>query len=92
MVRVSKKMIAPHYKHDCTACHYLGSDSCLPGEPRCNVVDLYICTQGRRPDDYCLIRRYGSEGSNYGAMPASYAGERYAMVKELAARAGFYKE
>ena len=74
----------PLYEHDCKACRFLGTEGPLKGEPRCNGVDMYICTQGREPEDYALIRRYSSEDSNYGCMPMSYEGERYASNRRLA--------
>lgn len=71
------------YDHDCDACIFLGQDERLSGEPLCNGVDLYICIQGRQPEDYCLIRRYSSEPSNYGAVNIKYASARYKRNIEL---------
>lgn len=72
----------PLYEHDCGRCRHLGTDVGHPGEPRNNGVDLYVC---EGPSGATLIRRYSSEPSNYGAVPARHADGRYA---EAARRAG----
>jgi hypothetical protein len=86
----------PVHEHDCPVCHYLGKDTGNPGEPSCNAVDLYICTQAiERQEDFNLIRRYGSEGSNYGCVSVAIARRdgssfpRYARALALAESAGF---
>jgi hypothetical protein len=63
--------MTPLYEHDCTNCRFLGTDIRRPGEPACNSVDLYACegTSGAIVSNVTLIRRYSSEGSNYGAVP-----------------------
>jgi hypothetical protein len=84
--------IEPAHEHDCSVCHYLGQDVSNQGEPATNAVDLYICAQGYdRQEDYSLIRRYGSEGGNYGCLPLSHAGPRYATAILRARERGLIK-
>lgn len=82
--------LEPVHEHDCNVCIFLGQDGPLPGEPKCNVVDLYICTQGRTPDNYALIRRYSSEGGDYGCWTygVKSASSRYNINEELARAKG----
>ena len=54
----------PTYDHDhCQLCRFVGTSEPEPGEPRANVVDIWICrdTRGRA----VLIRRYSSVPSDY---------------------------
>ena len=60
----------PVHDHDCEGCIFVGSDVPWDGEPRCNQVDLYVCLQPS--GDHCLIRRYSSEGSQYGCVTLSW--------------------
>lgn len=73
-------MTSPLYEHDCEECEYLGVDVSHPGEPKCNGVDLYV----HRSDRTVLIRRYSSEGSNYGCQQAEHACSRYDEAKKRA--------
>lgn len=76
----------PIYEHDCPHCKYLGVDTPAPGEPKSNVVDMYICTQGREKQWFALIRRYGSEPANYGCTPLSLITPRYQPVLRAAVK------
>lgn len=79
----------PAYTHDCLACHFLGQDSWQPGEPQCNIVDLYICNQARTRSLYALIRRYSSDPPNYGAQLLDNHSARYDIVVKLAKEQGY---
>jgi len=84
----------PRFNHDCDKCHYLGEDGPLPGEPKCNAVDLYICTIGHKDQRYySLIRRYSSEDSEYGSLSVGVVRDnnidRYAANLRLAKEQGF---
>ena len=79
----------PIHDHDCPHCKYLGSDTPAPGEPRCNVVDMYICTRGREQPHYALIRRYGSEPSNYGCAHIWGASHKYVSLITKARELGY---
>lgn len=50
--------MTPTYKHDCERCKFLGTDKPRPGEPPCEVVDLYI-------HNTTVIRRFSSIGNAY---------------------------
>lgn len=80
--------MTPLYEHDCEVCRFLGHDSPHLGEPRCNGVDLYICMQGRLAEGYALIRRYGSEPSNYGCLTVGSHSQRYETNMILAQARG----
>jgi len=68
----------PLYTHDCDKCRFLGIDVRRHGEPQCNGVDMYVCESVLgRP---LLLRRYSSEGPNYGCLDVEYIhydNERY---------------
>lgn len=79
----------PIHDHDCPHCKYLGTDTPAPGEPRCNVVDMYICTQGREdPEDFTLIRRYSSEPSDYACAHLGYYSPKYQRLVTKARELG----
>jgi hypothetical protein len=63
--------MTPLYQHDCTTCRFLGCDDPQPGEPRCNGVDMYIHDGLQRMGPFtagpCVVRRYSSEGGDYGS-------------------------
>ena len=53
----------PQFTHDCESCTFLGRyDSDRP-------ADLYVCLTSMGGPS--LIARYGSEGPDYGSVPAS---------------------
>ena len=50
------------YTHDCDKCRFLGIDTPMPGEPKCDGVDMYVC---KRILSTTVLRRYSSGPSHY---------------------------
>ena len=68
---MSESLIAkegPAFEHDCPQCVFVGADHPQQGEPRVNQIDMYV---HRSPSHTILIRRYGSEPSNYSSQEMS---------------------
>lgn len=64
--KIVSRNVAPTFTHDCDACRFLGS---LDG------VDLYHCPNGAFVMYGDLVRRFSSEPSDYGSIPAVIAGQ-----------------
>jgi hypothetical protein len=92
----------PIHTHDCEVCQFLATVAPLPGEPRTNGVDLYICRRALI-GDFTLIRRYSSDPPNYGCLAGRWDGvrarsivvggdfgERYDEVLKHAFEQGFF--
>ncbi len=82
-------MSGPVHTHDCEACIFVGAEAPAAGEPRTNQVDLYIHLHDR-PGGNTLIRRYSSEGADYGAVDEEIGKflEKYAVIVAAAKAIG----
>lgn len=62
-----RKPDGKNWRHDCTGCYFLGT---YYDQHRFynNPIDIYVCTEGKKPGDVCIILRYGDNGPDYWSM------------------------
>ncbi len=75
----------PAHTHDCDECIFVGADGPVEGEPRTNQVDMYVHLS-TRPFGGSLIRRYSSEGADYGSFDPE-TGRRFEKYRRVIAAA-----
>jgi hypothetical protein len=56
---------APHFKHDCDDCAYLGHIACVDAVGKGDEADLYYCPGAGRGFRPTVIARFSSKGSDY---------------------------
>lgn len=73
VAKLVRRAVRPVHTHDCAQCRFLG---------RLNGEDLYHC-----PNDGSFIRRFGSEGGQYGSLGSmTPPGSPYALAAVLLQR------
>ena len=59
-----------HWAHDCKGCFFLGAyyDDNKP-------IDVYVCTNGKKRGNVCILLRYGNDGPDYWSMSTFHLGQ-----------------